>query len=263
MKYRTSFVTNSSSSSFIIGKKEDTNVTIEFVYQIVRDLYIEFLNKREDLIKYINEHPDLGLIYIKETENNYSHFKFKNDKRENWERNRLIRKQIEKDFGISDYDYFNEEYDWTKCETYEEYEKYWLNNKSNDPHKHAPFTIADFLESKEINWVHLGRYKGEISKELHDISYTSDVVGWYYCYIEDIFDCSTCEDCSNYKWCKDYCKEECDKTRLKIKDKEVQKDKACLCLLGRVCIYSECGYIPEYVVEKLREISEYSCNHMG
>ena len=40
-------------------------------------------------------------------------------------------------------------------------------------------------------------------------------------------------------------------------------DKACLFLLGRICIHSECGYIPEYVVEKLSEVSEYACNHMG
>ena len=26
---------------------------------------------------------------------------------------------------------------------------------------------------------------------------------------------------------------------------------------------TECGYIPDYVVDKLREISNYSCNHMG
>ena len=25
----------------------------------------------------------------------------------------------------------------------------------------------------------------------------------------------------------------------------------------------ECGYIPDYIVEKLSRISEYSCNHMG
>lgn len=263
MKTRISFVTNSSSSSFIIGKKEDTNVTIEFVYQLVRDLYFDLLKNRDALIKHINDYPDLGLIYIKETEDNYSYFKFKNDKREDWERNRLIRKQIEKDFGISDYDCFSEEYDWLKCETYDEYEKYWLNDKSNDPHKHAPFTIADFVESKEVNWVHCRAYNGEFGKELHNISYTSDVIGWYYSYIEDIFDFATCEECSNYKWCDKHDKEECDEAKLIIKDRQVPKDKACLYLLGRVCIYSECSYIPDYVVQRLGELSEYWCNHMG
>ena len=41
------------------------------------------------------------------------------------------------------------------------------------------------------------------------------------------------------------------------------KDKACLYLLGRVCVCSECGYIPDCVVEKLGDISEYWCKHMG
>ena len=37
----------------------------------------------------------------------------------------------------------------------------------------------------------------------------------------------------------------------------------CFDLLGQVCIYSESGNIPEYIVDKLRKISEFSCNHMG
>lgn len=230
-----SFVTNSSSSSFIIGKKDDTNVTVEFVYQLVRDLYLDMIKNRDALIEYVNEYPDLGLVYVKETENNYGHFKFKNDKKENWERNRLIRKQIEKDFGISDYDYFSEKYDWLKCETYDEYEKYWLNDESDDVINHAPFTIADFTESKEINLVHLGKYKGKISKELHDIGYTSEVVNWYYDYIEEAFDNEFCSTCSDYKWCHESNKEKCDKTRSSIKD--IPKEKACLYLLGRVCVY--------------------------
>ena len=45
--------------------------------------------------------------------------------------------------------------------------------------------------------------------------------------------------------------------------KEFPKEKACLYLLGRVCIHSESGYILNNVVNKLRDISEYSCNHMG
>lgn len=260
MKCSSDFVTNSSSSSFIIGKKDDISVTVNFVYQLVRDLYLDLIKNRDALIKYIEDYPDLGLEYIKSTYGNYYYFKFKNDKKENWERNRLIRKQIEKDFGINDYDCFSEKYDWLKCKTYDEYEKYWLNDKTNNC---APFTIADFTESKEINLLHLGKYKGEISKELHNISYTSDVVGWYYNWIEEAFDYATCEECCNHEWCDKIDKEECNETKLTIKGMEIPKEKACLYLLGRVCVYSECGCIPDYVVKRLGEVSEYWCNHMG
>lgn len=61
-------------------------------------------------------------------------------------------------------------------------------------------------------------------------------------------------------WCN---REECEQQKIFLKGKDVPEDKACLYLLGRICIHSECGYIPDYVVEKLSGISEYSCNHMG
>ncbi len=183
MKIRTDFVTNSSSSSFVIGKKDDESVTIESVYQMLRVFYKEM----------------------------YSVTIPKND-------------------------------GWLQCETYEDYIKYW---KASD--KFAPFTIVDFLEDKEVEWVH---WKG---KEIHKVDTENDTLQWFYPYIDKSGDCDVCE----YRgWCDE---EECKENQKLL----FPKDKACLYLLGRVCVCSECGYIPDCVVEKLGDISEYWCNHMG
>ena len=72
MKIRSDFVTNSSSSSFIIGKKDDTTATIESVYQIIRGLYKEFLDIRDSVLEYVASHPDSGIQYVEE--NGCGHF---------------------------------------------------------------------------------------------------------------------------------------------------------------------------------------------
>ena len=252
MKYRSDYVTNSSSSSFVIGKKDDETVTIESVYQTIRKLYKERLEKRDVLIQYIKDNPKFGLTYKESEDGRYSYFKFLNREDDNWERN----KAIKGDFGINTWDYFYKEEEWLHCSTYQEYEKYWLDRmrQANDYRIHAPFTIADFLEEKEIYWLHYG--KG--NKEMHHVNNKSEILHWYYEYSEKAFEDISCEEC----WRKDWCnQEECLEEREELKN--VPKEQACLYLLGRICIYSECGYIPDHVVEKLIEISTYSCNHMG
>lgn len=258
LKIREDFVTNSSSSSFVIGKKDDETVTINSVFQTIKGFYKEYLAKRDALVQHITDNPKLGIVY-QETENG-KWYRFKFLKGDIWDskRNSDIDKAIEKDFSISTWDYFAKDYDWLECETYQDYESYWLERiNAADPYKlHAPFTIADFFEEKEINWLHC---RG--SKENHHVNSKSNVLNWYFEYAKEAFEnTENCDNCDRLSWCDEAM---CEQQRTLIEAEDIPEDKACLYLLGRICIHSECGYIPDYVVEKLREISAYSCNHMG
>ena len=110
MKVRSDFVTNSSSSSFVIGKKDDETVTLESVFQTIKNFYKEYLEKRDAVVQYITDNPKLGIVYQEKEDREYYCFKFLNGKI--WdEKNDEINKTIERDFGISLWDYFKKDYE--------------------------------------------------------------------------------------------------------------------------------------------------------
>ena len=257
MKVRSDFVTNSSSSSFVIGKKDDTSATIESVYQIVRSFYIDFLYARDEAQMYIASHPEFPVEYMCD-EYGYGYFKYtKKDRDKYWNAKDLF----EEKFGISTFEYFAPQYEWLDCDSYLEYEKYWLGKiKDSNGRITAPFTIADFLEEKEVEWLHYN-FNPKYDTKVHRVNSKSDVLGWYFPYIEEVFEnVNDCDEC-RYNGCR--YEDECTKSRSIVVMNNIPEDQACLYMLGRVCIHSESGYMPGFVVKKLSDISEYSCNHMG
>lgn len=231
-------------------------MTIESVYQKIKLYYKEYIDKLNSVISYVNDNPKLKLHYVKK--DGYEVFEFA--KGSMWDdKNNTIRKTIERDFGIDIWDCFKINQPWIECNTYKDYEKYWIDKMKKENHHsvHAPFTIRSFTEYSPVNWLHF--YANDEYYTDDSIGTDSDVLGWYYPYLEEIMKYN-CDTCPNFEWCD---KEECFDTRSIINEIEFPEDKACLYLLGRICIHSECGYIPDYVVEKLKKDAEYACNHMG
>lgn len=156
MKIRTDYVTNSSSSSFIINRRSDYQ-DAESIYQYIRKLYIEWLNTIERVNK------DYGKDVVKMSFN--EQYKIQDSFREK--------------YGFSIYD-VQAPYggtDWLKCQTYEEYKEYWAEKE--DCIYNYPFSIISRDEMRHDERDVVGWYV-----PCYNINNTG----------ED-FDCDDCDHC--------------------------------------------------------------------
>lgn len=95
--------------------------------------------------------------------------------------------------------------------------------------------FADFSDVSDVCWVH-----EDCQVEPHIIDTHSEIYAWYARF-------PACDDCPSEKTCTEIC----DEFKRFLEEEGITKERACLEFLGRICIYSECGDIPEYVVQCL------------
>lgn len=254
MKIRNDFVTNSSSSSFVIGKVGDTSVTKDVVFTIIRDLYKELLECKSQLMEVCDKYR---MFYDEEN----CCFSFKEGNK--WdEKNSQIDNEVKRIFNISSWDYFSFDVGWLSCSCYSEYESYWLN-KIKTESTHAPFSILDYVNDKEHRPIENSPPYGLKVEKAPFLASESEEFNWYIPCGSEAFNNGDCD----FEYCE-YCSldkggEKCKSFRNDVANKVINDENAIKMILGSVCIKSECGYIPDYVVSKLYDISEYACNHMG
>ena len=230
MKKRNDFVTNSSSSSFIISKNDDID-NVEKLFQFIKEMYCRWIDARESLIEYCKNNKD----FIVEIDENgrlkiSTIYSYKTEKERN--KNREINDFLNKKFGIDIYSYYEFYTGWMEYDTYKEY----LENTKNEKYVSynlKPFLIYDFSNIDSDNSDFL------------------EVLQWYYpCYNEDEVDeeymCGYCKN-NNTENCKN----------LKENNKYIPNE------LRSLCLFSECGYIPDFVRNELEKHCTLFCNHMG
>ncbi|MBQ6949793.1 MAG: hypothetical protein IJN41_08905 [Firmicutes bacterium] len=232
MKIRRSFVTNSSSSSFLIGKAEES-LTKDMIFRMICGFYQEYFKIKDQIKARMDEFP--GLYWDPE----YEGFTFPDDE-VSWGDYFEAERRLEETFGIHSWSHFSYDVGWWDLNTYQEYLDYW-KPKAKDM-AFPPFEIVDYQKDEE-----------------DDCLCGEDIFDWYV-KCDGTTDAQT-EDCEACEM--EFDDERCREYRQGVKEGRITKKNRREQFLGRFCIDSWEGDIPYWVAEKLAEISRFACIHMG
>lgn len=224
MKIRADFVTNSSSSSFIISNQKFSNK--EDMYQEIKSLFINYFKKANEMINYCRKDNRFEIIendgYIRiainpEKAGKPPYFKI-------WD-------EMEERFGLELYSIASSMPKWIKkCKTYEQFVAYFEDDKYS-----MPFTLIDIFNQS--------------SQDKEDVS---DILKWYFPCFNSVYDDIDCQ----------YCQEKSPINCQKAQNTETEEEMFEF-MKSNIIVFSEDGHLPSYIVKELSKISNLFCNHMG
>lgn len=263
MKIRRSFVTNSSSASYILGKKDDVpGYDVESAYQLMRRIFLDYI---ADEVRYFKKNKEYFREHGVSLEWTKYSFRYTGEYED------ILDALVGAPLEDGQYHYNEQHYDISKWIVQRRYADY-LKLRGKDG---VPFfgiidlaePITDISETVEagqaVQWYNLDippQYFGAIHPDIgcescQDWAYGCEGSCWFEANKEDGESAESTypDEHKQYLRCQ----------KMKKQFREGKLENLLLARMGKVFIYSEDSFLPMYVHERLEKIARYGCNHMG